>query len=150
MQRLAIPLSLVAAAVMAGCASPDYDTRAATPVVSSSGQPVMTGSAPAVVATPAVVTGQPVLIASGPVQAGTPIVPATNTFRSGQGTVENVAIVHITPATASAGSSSPERLAYRLTVRMDDGSLQAVDQDNRSFQVGDRVELTNDGHVVRR
>jgi outer membrane lipoprotein SlyB len=41
-------------------------------------------------------------------------------------------------------------MAYRLTIKMDDGSYQAVDQDNRSFQVGDRVQLTGDGRVMRR
>ena len=43
----------------------------------------------------------------------------------------------------------PERVAYRLGIKMDDGTLQAIDQDNRDFQVGDRVQLTADGRVIR-
>ena len=38
--------------------------------------------------------------------------------------------------------------AYQLTVRMENGTVQTVVQDNRSFQVGDRVQITNDGRVV--
>jgi outer membrane lipoprotein SlyB len=37
---------------------------------------------------------------------------------------------------------------YQLTLRMEDGSVQNVIQDNRAFQVGDRVQVTNDGRVV--
>jgi outer membrane lipoprotein SlyB len=38
--------------------------------------------------------------------------------------------------------------AYQLTLRMDDGTTQNIIQDNREFQVGDRVQITNDGRVV--
>jgi outer membrane lipoprotein SlyB len=38
--------------------------------------------------------------------------------------------------------------AYQLTVRMDNGGVQTIVQDNRSFQVGDRVQITNDGRVI--
>lgn len=38
--------------------------------------------------------------------------------------------------------------AYQLTLRMDNGAVQSIVQDNRSFQVGDRVQITNDGRVV--
>jgi hypothetical protein len=140
MARLALPLSIAALAALGGCAVPDsnYPDRAT---------PVATASSPGVVAT----SGQPVLISSGPARAGTVIVPATNAFRTGAGVVESVAAVHITPATtASTGSSAPERLAYRLTIRMDDGTMQAVDQDNRGFRVGDRIEVGGDGRVTRR
>ncbi len=142
MARIALPLSLSALALALGaCATPeDYATTHPAPVASTS---------PA--ATTVVASGQPVLISSGPVQPGTPIVPATNTFRAGHGTIESIAMVHILPATsASTGASAAQRLAYRVTVRMDDGSMQAVDQDNRGFMVGDQVEITGDGHVIRR
>src|SRR3954471_2954312 len=122
MARIAIPLTLAAVAVLGACATrdPNLPDRP-TPVATA---PVMT-------------SGQPVLIASGPVQPGTVIVPATSAFRPGSGIVESVQAVHITPApSASAGAGAPERLAYRLTLRMDDGSMQAVDQTSREFQVG--------------
>jgi hypothetical protein len=32
---------------------------------------------------------------------------------------------------------------------MDDGTVQSIDQDNRSFLVGDRIRITTDGHVIR-
>ena len=38
--------------------------------------------------------------------------------------------------------------AYQLTLRMDDGTMQTIVQDNRAFQVGDRVQVTNDGRVI--
>jgi outer membrane lipoprotein SlyB len=38
--------------------------------------------------------------------------------------------------------------AYQLTLRMDDGTAQNIVQDNRAFQVGDRVQVTRDGRVV--
>jgi hypothetical protein len=67
------------------------------------------------------------------------------------GTVDSIQAVRITSAAqASAGSSQPDRVAYRLTVKMDDGALQAIDQDNRNFAVGDRVEIRPNGQVVRR
>jgi len=143
MARTALPLSIAAAALLGACATPDPNLPdRPTPVATA---PVATGQATTVV------SGQPVLIASGPVQPGTVVVPAGNLFKAGMGRVESVQAVHITPyAGASAGESAPERLAYRLTLRMDDGSLQAVDQTAREFAVGDRVEITGDGRVIRR
>jgi hypothetical protein len=88
--------------------------------------------------------------------AGAALTPSgsASTFRPGNGVVESVALVHILPApgdpSASAGAGAPERLAYRLSIKMDDdASFQAVDQDNRNFMAGDRVRLTGDGRVMR-
>lgn len=39
--------------------------------------------------------------------------------------------------------------AYQLTLRMDDGTLQTVVQDNRLFHAGDRVQITPDGRVLQ-
>jgi hypothetical protein len=78
-------------------------------------------------------------------------VPAAPTYRTGMGTVDSVSLVHLTsPPAASAGASAPVRPAYRLSVRMDDGTVQSLDQDNRNFMVGDRVEVTSGGQIVRR
>lgn len=38
--------------------------------------------------------------------------------------------------------------AYELTLRMDNGVVQHIVQDNRNFQAGDRVQVTRDGRVV--
>ncbi len=143
MARIAIPLSISLAALALGaCATPaDY---------AATHQPARVATVSPAPNTVVATTGQPVLIASGPVRAGTPIVPAANAFHAGNGTIESIALVHITPyGSASTGASLPQSVAYRLTLRMDDGSLQAVDQDNRGFMVGDRVQITGDGHVIR-
>lgn len=39
--------------------------------------------------------------------------------------------------------------AYRLTLRMDDGTVQSIVQDNRLFRVGDRVQVTPEGRVIQ-
>jgi hypothetical protein len=100
--------------------------------------------------------GNPVVYPAAVPTAGATLTPSSraSSFRPGNGTVESVALVHILPApgdpSASAGAGMPERLAYRLTIKMDDdASFQAVDQDNRNFMAGDRVQLTGDGRVMR-
>lgn len=42
----------------------------------------------------------------------------------------------------------PSSEAYQLTVRMENGVVQNIVQDNRNFQVGDRVQITRDGRVI--
>ena len=58
------------------------------------------------------------------------------------------------PAAAGGATIPPARPAgslegYQLTLRMDDGTLQTITQTNRDFRVGDRVQVTSDGRVVR-
>lgn len=80
------------------------------------------------------------------------VVPAAATYRSGFGTVQAVQVVQQPVAAApspSAGATTAPLGAYRLTVRMEDGSTQVVDQSNPNFRVGDRVQLTTDGRIVR-
>ena len=80
--------------------------------------------------------------------------PAT-TYRPGYGMVEAIAMErYIAPRVPSAAAGATvghpiDRTGYRLTVRMDDGTLQNIAQDNRDFRVGDRVQLTSDGRVIR-
>ena len=59
---------------------------------------------------------------------------AVNNARLGTGSVDAVALVEP---------------AYRVSVRMDDGSLQAIDQESSDFQVGDRVRVVGSGRVIR-
>ena len=124
-------LLLASSAALAACTSydPAYDSRSA-PVVTAPGA---TTTAPA---------------ATAAVPAGTIVVPAAATYRPGWGTIETITLVRSVPS-ASTGANLPERVAYRLGLRMDDGSVQAIDTDNRNFMVGDRVQLTNDGRVIR-
>ena len=143
MARLAIPAALAAAA-LAACAAPERATNDPSTSRGAAGP----------------VTGQPILHAQGaPVAGGQPLVPASSVFKPGAGTVESIALVHYVPvsggtfvpqASPSAGASGERGIAYRLTIRMDDGSYQAVDQSSREFLVGDRVAIAGDGRVTRR
>ena len=154
MARVAIPLSIAALAALAACTSydPNYPN---TPVSSTSGA-VTAPSSGTTVTSSASQIGNPVVYPPAVPTAGAALVPSGNasTIRPGNGVVESVALVHILPApgnpSASAGTGMPERLAYRLSIKMDDdASFQAVDQDNRNFMAGDRVRLTGDGRVTR-
>jgi hypothetical protein len=73
----------------------------------------------------------------------TPVVVAP-ALRPGMGRVEAV----MASSAAAGGTAAPS--AYRLHIRMDDGTMQYVDQARGDFRVGDRVEITRDGQIVRR
>ena len=87
----------------------------------------------------------------------TPRVPAIQEAdkRPGYGTVEGIQEVRVTPErSAAAGGSAPasaaeERPAYRVTVRMADGSIQHRDLHKPEFKKGDAVLLTNAGEIVK-
>lgn len=136
MEKLAF--TAAAAFALAGCTSAPYD------------QPAPASAA----AARAPLAGNPVVYTPTASPTSTVLTPATTTFRAGMGTVESVSLVHIVPAgtlssSSSTGATIPGQTAYRLTVKMDDGGFQAVDQDNRGFMVGDRVSFTADGHVAK-
>jgi hypothetical protein len=156
MAKFAIPLSLTALVGLGACATDSNYPSNPPPVVSANGAPVASGSGAGVISGySGSVSGSPVLMApaGSTIKEGTVFTPSSATpFRAGSGTVESIVLVQILPAgsTASAGASiPPESIAYRLTMKMDDGSYQAVDQTNRNFMVGDRVQLTPDGRVTR-
>ena len=73
----------------------------------------------------------------------------------GYGTVEKVQEVRLMPErSAAAGGSAPgkgeeDRPAYRVTVRMADGTTQQRDLFKPEFKPGDDVLLTNAGEIVR-
>jgi hypothetical protein len=129
MIRVALPLCTLAALGLAGCTT-YYDPPPATasPVTSSSGAPVVTAAA-----SPA-----PVVAAA----------PASQ--RSGYGIVESISLVTL-PASAAAGGTLPPVVSgpYRVTLRMDDGSIQTMVVDNRAFLVGDRAQIMPDGRLIR-
>lgn len=78
------------------------------------------------------------------------IVSPTN-FKAGSGVITSVGV--LPNATRSkptpAAHRRPDPNLYRLSVQMDAGGFQQVDVDNNSFFVGETIELTNDGRVVR-
>jgi hypothetical protein len=126
MIRFALPLCTFAAIGLAGCATHD-DPPPATPVTTTSGAPVVSAGSSA----PAVSAGAPA-------------------SRSAYGIVESISLV--TPAaSAAAGGTQPPAVSgpYRITLRMDDGSIQTMMVDSRAFLVGDRVQIMSDGRLIR-
>ena len=128
MTRFALPLCTFAAIGLAGCTT-YYDPPPAAPVTTTSGAPVVSaGSSPA------------------PVVAASP----ASAYRTGYGIVESISLVTL-PASAAAGGTLPPVVSgpYRVTIRMDDGSIQTMVVDNRAFLVGDRVQIMSDGRLIR-
>jgi hypothetical protein len=78
-------------------------------------------------------------------------VPADR-MQPGYGVVEEIAPVQVRERSAAAGGSAdspaPARPAWRVKVRMPDGSVQVRDIDRREFRPGDHVLLTNAGDVL--
>jgi ABC-type Fe3+-hydroxamate transport system substrate-binding protein len=138
-------LSLAAAASLAACATHEAATPQA-PVSSASGSTVMSSSGAAV--TSAADTGRIVTVPASPAPAGVASVPA---LRAGYGIVEAVSLVYQapTPSASAGGTAAAVPGPFRLMLRMDDGSLQNIVQDYRGFMVGDRVQVTTDGRILR-
>lgn len=134
MARLALTLSALALTGLAGCA---YYEEPPPPgaVTTTTGAPVVSAGSSVPVA--------PVAVA--PITV-TPV-PA---YRAGHGIIESVSLVTL-PASAAAGATLPPVVGgpYRLTLRMDDGSIQTMIADNRAFLVGDRVQVMSDGRLIR-
>jgi hypothetical protein len=123
MKTTVLLVSALAAAGLGACATYDPNPYPANvPVVTAPN------------ATSSVVTTAPVAVA------------APRPFRPGWGVVESVSLLRPLPtASASAGASAP---IYKVSVRMEDGTVQTFDVD-RGLGVGERVELTPDGRVIR-
>ena len=137
MSKLALPLSAVTLAILAGCAAESRVAPAPAPVVVQPAPP-----AAAVVTAPATTAAAPTVVVPS---AGTaPVVVASaapQPLRAGTGKIEQ--IINL-PASAAAGSSVPGA-TKRITIRMDDGSVQYLDTAANDISIGERVSLTNDG-----
>lgn len=90
--------------------------------------------------------------------AGCAVSPPDNTyaFRPGNGTVENVRQARVAipggtvPQTALKRMTQPRWISgYQLSLRMDDGTVQAITQDSDAFHAGDRVQITQEGRVLK-
>jgi hypothetical protein len=130
-------LSTLAAAALAGCGT-TYD------------EPAPVSRAP--VAPPAPVVTAPT--ASSGTSAPTPVALASlqaGTFRPGNGILESIGLTTLPASAAAGGTATPTPVPgpYRLTIRMEDGSIQTVQADTRALLVGDRVQITQDGRLVR-
>jgi hypothetical protein len=144
MRKLATLLGVLAFAGLSACST--YDPNATpNPPNPDPGAGATTRAPDTSTPAPVVSSTAPAVVASGP----------TVPYRPGYGRVEAVTTVPVAPqrATAAAGGSTVGNVygpaGYQLTVRMDDGSVQSVIQDNPAFQVGDRIQLTGDGRVIR-
>jgi len=80
---------------------------------------------------------------------GVPVVSASSKATSG--VIQTISLASQANASASAGGTSASAASgpYRMTLRMDDGSLQTLVVDNRAFLVGDRVQVTPEGRMIR-
>lgn len=131
MTKLAIPLSLAALAVLGACSTTD---------------PVSPAPAPVVVAPAPVVTAPPpgtVVVQQPQMAAGTVVVPTPTAIRAGMGRVESI---NPLPTSAATGSGNV-RPMKRLGIKMDDGTVQYVDTAAENLAIGQRIELTRDGHI---
>ena len=127
MTRLPFVLSTIAVAVLAGCASEPKPTPAPPPVVVLMQQPSPgTAVSPSTAGT---VTVAPATVA-----------PAAVPLRAGFGRIES--ILAVPSAAAGASASNPTR---RITMRMDDGSVQHFETQVPNLMVGDRIEITTNG-----
>lgn len=142
MARIATTLSVLAVAGLAGCAT-YYDAPPPGAVTTTTGAPVVSSGSsvpPAVVTTPA-----PIITTPAPLAA----------YRAGNGIIESIGLVTLPPAgwpaSAAAGGTVPAAAPgpYRITLRMDDGTIQTLIQDTRAFLVGDRINLSSDGRLLR-
>jgi hypothetical protein len=83
--------------------------------------------------------------------AAAPAAPASPAYRPGVGTIESATVLSLTSTPASAGGTAgpgtSATMAYRL--KMADGSAQDVVQTGERFEVGERVEMTREGRLVR-
>lgn len=127
MSRIVLSFSSAVALALAGCTT-YYDPPSASTMRTTDGAPVVSASASPVAAA-----------SSTPARA----------HRAGFGIIESIALA--TPAaSASAGGTAPAVSGpYRVTLRMEDGSMQTMTVDNRAFLVGDRVQVLPDGKLVR-
>lgn len=118
-----VVLSLVGAATLAACGGRHYN------------EPV------AVVAQPAVVASSVYSYPAGVAVIAAPgaYVESVAVLRPGFGRVEAK-----TPVMYTTGAPTGMN---RLTLRMDDGSLQVVDSRGPSINVGERVEITSERYI---
>jgi hypothetical protein len=79
---------------------------------------------------------------------------SSSAWKPGAGVIQTISLAP--PASsdsASAGGTTPSAVTamgpYRMTLRMDDGSVQTLVVDNRAFLVGDRVEVSPEGRMIR-
>ncbi len=128
-----IALSLVAAATLAACGGRSYEASA-TPAPQAAAVVVPS----AVVATP-VVTYPSGTVAYVPAPGTVTYVQATANLRPGYGRIETIQQVLDTNGTWNG--------FRRITLRMEDGSIQVLDTRGPNMAAGERVEITSERNI---
>jgi len=87
----------------------------------------------------------PTTTASAPPSTVVALAPAARA-----GIIESISLVSV-PSSATAGGTLPAVTSgpYRVTLRMDDGTIQTMQIENRAYLVGDRVQIMPDGKLNR-
>ena len=126
-----IALSALAAAVLVACGSTYEEPTSVAPVT----------TVPPVVKAPTSSPSTPAALAT--LERGS--------YQPGTGILESIGLVTLPPSSSASagGTAAPAPGPYRLTLRMDDGTIQTLVQDTRALLVGDRVQITEDGRLIR-
>jgi len=129
MSRLSLSLCTLAAFGIAGCTT-YYDPPPPVAVTTTTGAPVVSAGSSA----PSASAG-----------SSTP-----SAWKPGAGVIQAISL-GAPQASASAGGTTSSAVSgpYRMTLRMDDGTVQTLVVDNRAFLVGDRVQVTPEGRMIR-
>lgn|SRR5690242_7316658 len=127
MRKASAGLSLVALAVLAGCASEDRVTPAPAPVIVNPPASTVVVPPQSSATTPSTVV----------------IAPAPAPMQAGYGRIDT-----IVPVTSAAAGSSVPSGTRRVGVRMDNGVVQYFDTTAANISVGDRVQITADGKMI--
>lgn len=132
MSRRTLTLCTLAALGIAGCTT-YYDPPPPVAVKTTTGAPVASAS-----------SGVPIQTAS------------SSAWKPGVGVIQSISLGAGAPTnqeSASAGGTAPSAVTgmgpYRMTLRMDDGTVQTLVVDNRAFLVGDQVQVSPEGRMVR-
>jgi hypothetical protein len=84
-----------------------------------------------------------VVVQPGQVAAAPVVLPQPTALRSGHGRIESI---HPTGVNAAAAGGSVKPLR-RLGIKMNDGTVQYVDTAAENLSIGQRIEITHDGHI---
>ena len=81
---------------------------------------------------------------------------SSTAWKAGAGVIQSISLgtpSGSSPDAASAGGTAPSAVTgmgpYSMMLRMDDGSVQTLVVDNRAFLVGDRVQVSPEGRMIR-
>jgi len=128
MSKIFLPVSLIALAVLAACATSD---------------PVTPAPAPVIVAPAPVVTAPPATVVVPQVAAAPVVVPMPTAIQPGFGRIET-----ITALAASAAAGGTVKPLRRIGIKMENGTVQYVDTAAEGLSIGQRVELTKDSQIL--